>query len=289
MGSQLLVGRPSTSWRQADKRNFSTIHFLLLAFLLSLVVFWFIGFFLLAWNMPYSTVLTSVTGVNDSNSTSSASYRTHHDHSLPSPSTKSPKQRHSELEERPWTPRILSRIPGVVAAVTADVRGNLGPAEVVVQPVPGTDWLHDRWQAASDMHGKNIPGRHWIQLEFTANIIVDTIRLDWETAYASDYRIEGSMNPITGGESSQSVEDAVWTLYDGTDPNYRTVRSEEKSGRSPGVKMEMPLHIIHTIHPISNKKPVRYLRLYILRSATGWGVSLWQFDVLGFLQSDVVF
>ena len=87
------------------------------------------------------------------------------------------------------------------------VRGNLGPAAVVIQPVPGTDWLHDRWQAASNMHGKNIPGEHWIQLEFESPILVDSVRLDWETAYASDYRIQGSMkfhltNPSLASGSS---------------------------------------------------------------------------------------
>lgn len=44
---------------------------------------------------------------------------------------------------------IISRVLDV--SVTCDTRGNLGPCSVVVQASPGSDWLKDRWQAASDM------------------------------------------------------------------------------------------------------------------------------------------
>ena len=57
----------------------------------------------------------------------------------------------------------LTRDPRVVA--TTDTRGNLGPGSVIVQPNPGTNWLHDRWQAASDMGGTAIPGSHWIEID----------------------------------------------------------------------------------------------------------------------------
>lgn len=69
------------------------------------------------------------------------------------------------------------------------------------------------------------------------------------------------------------------------------MRSMAESGMSPGVKEERPLHVIHEIRLSDstnvevNKvkhKSMRYLRLHILKSITGWGVSLWQFDVYGF-------
>ena len=44
------------------------------------------------------------------------------------------------------------------ATVTTDTRGNLGPGSVITQKVQGNDWLKDRWQAASDMHGSAIAG-----------------------------------------------------------------------------------------------------------------------------------
>ena len=53
----------------------------------------------------------------------------------------------------------LTRDPRVSAACS--VRGNLGPCDVVIQGAPGSDWLKDRWQAASDMGGTAIKGRHY--------------------------------------------------------------------------------------------------------------------------------
>lgn len=157
----------------------------------------------------------------------------------------------------------------------------------MVQQHPGKDWIHDRWQAASNMHGKNIPGSHWVHLDFGTEIVVDKIILDWEAAYADHYRLEGSLEPIT---DETSKTEKVWIIFDGTDPSQRNSRSVEKSGQSPGVKTKTPLHVVHTLHPLQqpSQRPLRYLRLYILKSAMGWGVSLWQFDVFGYYKMEVV-
>ena len=214
---------------------------------------------------------------------------------------------------------LLSRLPNKVI-VTSDVRGNLGPISVILQSNPGKDWIHDRWQAASNMHGKNIPGDHWIQLDFSNSnsesnynddsntIIVDKIVLDWETAYADEYIIEGSLEPIdvdVDGLSSSSSSSSsknkrnpnskIWTLFDGrkkkasssdtNNTNINTSRSVSESGLSPGVDEKRPLHIVHDIRLLDDEvknKPIRYLRLHILKGGTPWGVSLWQFDVYGF-------
>jgi len=196
-------------------------------------------------------------------------------------------------------PHLVSRLENKVVA-TSDVRGNLGPVSVVIQSKPGSDWIHDRWQAASNMHGKNIPGEHWIQLEFEySNIVVDRIVLDWETAYADEYILEGSLEPIISSTESNDINNnnynnkrssKIWTLFDGrkntSSTNNDNNRSVSESGQSPGVDEIRPLHIIHDISlgksNEARKKPMRYLRLHILKSATGWGVSLWQFDVYGF-------
>ncbi|KAL3923546.1 MAG: hypothetical protein SGARI_006198 [Bacillariaceae sp.] len=182
------------------------------------------------------------------------------------------------------TPQLLSRNTTFVRSVTADVRGNLGPANVVIQG--GNDWLKDRWQAASNMHGQNIPGKHWIIMEFTEPIVVSKMVLDWETAYCKDYVVEGSMEAIVDGEDNH--DDNLLTLFDGREPNDQAIRSEQKFGQSPGVKQKMPLHIVHTIPFVHSSKPVKYLRLHILKSVTGWGVSLWQWDIYGFLERDVI-
>lgn len=167
----------------------------------------------------------------------------------------------------------------------SDVRGNLGPASVVVQAKPGADWIHDRWQAASNMHGKQIPGEHWIQLEFEhqnqndTTVVCDRIVLDWETAYADDYVLEASLEPIAENPNNKNV----WVLFDGRNQTQvASMRSVTESGRSPGVTEPLPLHVVHEIRLGKSSRPFSFLRLHILKSKTGWGVSLWQFDVYGF-------
>lgn len=171
-------------------------------------------------------------------------------------------------------PKLLSRSQDV--KVTADVRGNLGPIEVIKQANPGTNWIKDRWQAASDMHGTAIKGQHWVTLEFSSRstINVSKVVIDWEAAYAKKFRIEG-----------KQTDDGDWCiLYDGNDNSQEFRRKVIETGQSPGVKFKMPLHVIHTIdlNDISEKCPsLRYLRLFINKSEMGWGVSIWQFDVYG--------
>ena len=91
---------------------------------------------------------------------------------------------------RQYSPHIISRFGNVSAA--CDTRGNLGPCSVLIQPVPGDNWLSDRWQAASDMGGTAIPGPHWVILTFPRLAVAQEIVLDWETAFAKDYCIDAS-------------------------------------------------------------------------------------------------
>ncbi|EED87003.1 predicted protein [Thalassiosira pseudonana CCMP1335] len=218
---------------------------------------------------------------------------------------------------------LISRNPKVV--ITSSARGNLGPPSVLNQNPPGTDWLKDRWQAASDMHGTAIAGSHWIEMDFTGvlngkgttgAIYVTKVVLDWETAFAKDYRIEGRIDRPTNGEGA-GADEGWCVLYDGSldnvNANTNNVRGgigknkersyphrhEEEYGQSPGVKEKLPLHIIHTIDwtttdaaddvDESSQKclTLRYLRLLVKKSAhPGWGVSLWEVDVYG--RHDVV-
>jgi hypothetical protein len=89
-------------------------------------------------------------------------------------------------------PKLLSRHPSVEAICSK--RGNLGPCSVVIQDPPGSDWLKDRWQAASDMGGTAIPGHHWIVLDFHRSIRVAKVVIDWESAYANEYKLEFAQN-----------------------------------------------------------------------------------------------
>jgi hypothetical protein len=164
-------------------------------------------------------------------------------------------------------PSSISRDPAV--KVTTDVRGNLGPSIVMIQANPGKDWIKDRWQAASDMHGTAIPGVHWVVLEFPTPVTISKIVLDWEAAFARDYRIE-----VSNDQRDWHV------LFDSHVDSDR--RTSQEFGQSPGVKSKTPLHIKHTVTMLEViPESYSFLRLYIRKSAMGWGVSLWQFDVYG--------
>jgi len=173
------------------------------------------------------------------------------------------------LRKSPFPPEIVSRQRTV--KIEADVRGNLGPASVLNQDPPGTDWIKDRWQAASDMHGTAIKGAHWVIMEFASPITTNHIVLDWEAALSTDYRIE----------VNSKANDEEWTVL--FDTNKNTYDSHEY-GQSPGVKTKTPLHIIHNITTPTDVSFTR-LRIWIQSSAHGgWGVSLWQVDVYGWYE-----
>ena len=171
-------------------------------------------------------------------------------------------------------------------AVHPLVRGNLGPCAVVTQDPPGSDWLRDRWQAASDMGGTAIPGPHWILLDMGGRVGASRVVIDWETAHADEYRLEVRREPPPDGDGGDA---AAWSvLFDGGRDADRARRRVATSGRSPGVRDRVvPLHYVHTIDlprggdaaAAAAAADFRYLRLYIVRPAVGWGVSVWQLDV----------
>lgn len=228
-------------------------------------------------------------------------------------SLSSPKEsplRTLRAQQKMPVPILLSPL-----SVTADVRGNLGPIDVVIQKMPGSNWLKDRWQAASDMGGTAIPGQHFVVLDFDSGngnnndnggkVRISKVILDWETAYASDYRIEGTNanNSVRKNYESEEGDDEDWCiLYDGMDPSQEYRRQVKESGRSPGVKRKMSLHIVHTIYISTDLDPDRdvnaninanrnytscetqyfsRLRLFVEKPARPWGISLWQFSVYG--------
>lgn len=190
---------------------------------------------------------------------------------------------------------LLSRDPKGVH-VTADVGGNLGPPSVLNQVVPGNDWLKDRWQAASDMHGTEIKGQHWVELDFAQMREQDVAFwpayavLDWETAVSTNYVIYGRRRLEDDGDP--------WTiLFDSKKHAYDTTTS----GKSPGVKQEMPLHYVHNVTLEERPSPeaarvdireepklVDAIKIVIRSSDHGWGVSLWQVDIYGWKGDDIL-
>mmetsp|Transcript_22814 Transcript_22814/g.56340 ORF Transcript_22814/g.56340 Transcript_22814/m.56340 type:complete len:268 (-) Transcript_22814:322-1125(-) len=155
----------------------------------------------------------------------------------------------------------LEELVSLSAKATSDVRGNLGVAQVVTDPSVA-DWLKDRWQSASDMNGTPIPA---IPAKFV---------IDWETAHADDYTIEGRLSQ--------------------TDEWKRVTTAESKGDRATSDK-----HVIDTVNissewgkqtletnvpDLSCNAPVsavRFVRLLIHKPATRWAPSVWRFEVHG--------
>ncbi len=177
--------------------------------------------------------------------------------------------------------------------VTTDVRGNLGPASVLIQNQT-TDWIKDRWQAASDMHGTNIHGPHYVQLDWSyvwvvvngqevklrgtvtatdaipksgaLNVIIRRVVLDWEAAYSDNYDIQIWNDKAIGTDQWMSIftmrpiktkrpqRDENTTDVPKFDANGGIVTSMEW-GQSPGVTFPTPLHIAHDIELRANTLP----------------------------------
>jgi hypothetical protein len=178
-------------------------------------------------------------------------------------------------------PVNLLQDPSLVV-ITTDVRGNLGPAEVMLNN--GTDWIKDRWQAASDMHGTAVKGSHWLRLDFPSAVSIDNLVLDWEAAYANDYKVQ-----ILPESMDNNHNNSDWqTIFDGEDPHQtRTLLEVQELGQSPGVQTKTPLHVVHSIGPLVQRPTAtwtRSVRIWIRRSVTGWGVSLWQIQLYGHYQ-----
>jgi len=100
---------------------------------------------------------------------------------------------------------------------------------------------------------------------------VSRFLVDWETAHAKDYAIEGWL------ASSNSHNIGEWiTLADASHPraNLKTLSSAAQ-------------HVVHTLSastpPSENSGPglVSKVKLLIRRPATRWGVSVWRFQVWG--------
>ena len=296
-GSNNTKGASATKL-QRSRSGFQNGHikirsFLILTPLMSLICLWL-----------YATIyILSSNDINTSISLRSLRNRTKHTNRLVDVLRGSQNNDAPKVNETKPKSILISRNANVT--ITSSARGNLGPPSVLNQDPPGTDWLKDRWQAASDMHGSAIPGSHWVILDISRmlsstneEVYLTKIVLDWETAFASDYRIETRIDPPT---SPGGINDNWCVLYDGgkgnqpkheTNTRYPLVTNDEY-GQSPGVKEKLPLHIIHTIDWSGNSTDsdefderchhTKYARIFIRKSARGWGVSLWQVDIYGFV------
>lgn len=162
---------------------------------------------------------------------------------------------------------------------TADVRGNLGPPDVVTNE-DVADWLKDRWQAAKDLTGAPIPGEHWLEIDLQRVCTITKVMIDWEKAYSNAYTIVGrayikKLNDL-GVETFQEVwvelaksKQSRALAFDNTHIIHEAMISNDVSVYlQPDKRMPIP--------------PIRFVRLIIHRPAQQWGSSVWRFVIYGF-------
>ena len=158
----------------------------------------------------------------------------------------------------------------------SDVRGNLGPPTVLTDPKEPTDWLADRWQAASDMQGTPISGEHWVEIDLGRLCTVSRLVLDWEVALSTHWTFQGRPGP----------SDAWVMLHPGGDtvppPQQREAGSTHFL-QDVRVPLQTPIQAGSRVDPPSPQPvpPVRWVRLLISHPSTQWGSSLWRIHVWG--------
>ena len=181
----------------------------------------------------------------------------------PTPHPLAEKQGKVEVKVEPY---LLSQ----GRSVKADVKGNLGPPEVVTN-VDMKDWLKDRWQAAGDMSGTPLRGKHWLEIDLERPCIITSTLIDFEVAYSRDWSIQGKVD---------SSSDAWVDL----------ITSKSPSLQQRKVKLENYEHVIQFVNitfqghghaGISQEGAVRFVRLLIHSPSTRWGTSIWRWQIYG--------
>ena len=131
-----------------------------------------------------------------------------------------------------------------------------------------TSFLHSNPKMKSNMQyqrscrGEPILGQHWVEIDLQRPQGCSISRgvLDWETAFASAYRLEGL-----------DIEQGRWAslmpMFDDLPSSKVVVRKSKQ-------------HIVHDLK-VEVQTPVSKVRVLITKPATRWGVSLWRFQVYG--------
>ena len=157
-------------------------------------------------------------------------------------------------------------------SVTSDVKGNLGPPSVVTNENIA-DWLKDRWQAASDMGGTPIPGPHYLQIDLGELCRIESIFIDFETAYSK-----------------------YWTLYgrrsDNICPKHKNWVQLAQGTSGKPAKGIMKQHVHQTVPVVDlstgdggendcDAPNYTEVKLVILRPSTRFGTSIWRLHING--------
>lgn len=163
------------------------------------------------------------------------------------------------------------------------------------------DWLRDRWQAASDMSGKPIPGPHWVSIELDAGCAASEALIDWETARADDYELQVRAvcggSPARAAKAQAKVEGAAarsaavpsavvasTATDDGEGQAWTTLTSTRISRTTSERHVVDVVRVEETAAALSITSTTRArleYRLHIRTPATQWGVSLWRLQLWG--------
>ena len=162
----------------------------------------------------------------------------------------------------------------------ASVRGNLAPATVITGPEQVGDWLTDRWQAAKDMSGTPIEGEHWVEIDLQEPVMVTRFTLDWESAYAKDWSMEGRLANSSRWEEMTNPKAATITTQT-ADKHVRQAFALPNDWAMRHAHLPPQALSEHGVRCAAPAAAVRHVRLLIRKRATLWGVSLWRLHVWG--------
>ena len=171
---------------------------------------------------------------------------------------------------------MLENIAKLAVKVTSSVRGNLGPPKVVINE-KSDDWLKDRWQAAKNMQGVPIPGRHFIQLAFDKSISkISSITLDFETAFSKSFVI----SLLSANKQAANNQKLLLYSYQSKYNICNINKPIDKSRKQ---------HIKYTLQCSSQKLVEKIQSLHLslntfrieMGHSTNWGVSLWNIGIQG--------
>ena len=170
----------------------------------------------------------------------------------------------------PLSIQTITDFPSI--KVTSSAIGNLSPPSSVLSPSI-SDWLTDRWQAASDMSGTPIPGPHFLSLSFPSKRItsIKSVTLDFETAHCDDYTVSllSSSNPERTVEIYSSLKSKT----------LKRLRSHQHVTDVFDVNWDgVADDIVGSYDTI---------RIGFLKPATRWGISVWRVVAEGSVEATI--
>eukprot|EP00944_MAST-04C_sp_MAST-4C-sp1_P000074 g74.t1 len=167
-------------------------------------------------------------------------------------------------------------IAKLAVKVTSSVRGNLGPPNVVING-KSNDWLKDRWQAAKNMQGVPIPGRHFIQLTFDKSISrITSITLDYETAFSKSFVV----SLLSANKQAPDGQKLLLYSYE-SKHNICNINKPIDKSRKQHIKYTLVCNSQKLVEKIQDLHlSLNTFRLEMGHS-TNWGVSLWNVAIQG--------